>query len=142
MVPDLASKMFGSNDLQQLTVSYRHGDLSEDHLVGLRELLRSDAPRAGDRPPHAKVTAADGTTPSLFSFIYDPDGWTWGWALLAFDGRRADARAELPAGVEAAARWDLIRPRLVLATPGDPDVGWYDASRAGAETSRRDQNTT
>lgn len=123
VVPDLGSKMFGSNDLQQLTVSYRHGALSEDHLVGLRELLRSDAPRAGDRAPHAKVTAADGTTPSLFSFIYNPDGWTWGWALLAFDGRRADARAELLAGVEAAARWDFIRPRLVLAAPGDPDIG-------------------
>jgi len=123
VVPDLGSKLFGSNDLQQLSVSYRKSLLSEDHLVGLRELVRTDAPHAGDRAPDADVTAADGTTPSLFSFIYNPDGRSWGWSLLAFDGRDAAARQDLLAAVEAAAPWDFVRPRLVLAAPAGPDIG-------------------
>ncbi len=123
VVPDLGSKLFGSNDLQQLSVGYRKSLLSEDHLVGLRELLRSDAPHAGDRAPDAKVTAADGKTLGLFTYIYNPDGRSWGWSLLAFDGRQAEVRADLLAAVEAAAPWDFIRPRLVLAAPADPDIG-------------------
>ena len=123
LIPDLGSKLFGSNDLQQLSVGYRDSPLSEDHLVGLRELLRTDAPHAGDRAPDARVTAADGTTPSLFSFIYNPDGRSWGWALLLFDGREAEARPNLLAAAKAAAPWEFVRPRLVLAAPADPAFG-------------------
>lgn len=123
VIPDLGSKLFGSNDLQQLSVNYRTSGLTEDHLVGLLDLFRSDAPRAGDRAPDARVTAADGTTPTLFSLIYNPDGRSWGWSLLAFDGRDAGSRPDLLAAVAVATPWHFIRPRLVLAAPASPDVG-------------------
>ena len=123
VVPDLGSKIFGSNDLQQLSTSYRESSLSEDHLVGLGDLLHPGGPRPGDRAPDARVTKDDGTTPNLFSVIYNPDGRSWGWALLAFDGRLAESRAHLLAGVEAVAPWDFVRPRLVLAAPADPVFG-------------------
>ena len=117
-VPDLGSKIFGGDDLQQLSVTYRKSELNEDHL-GLLERLRSDAPRAGDRAPDAYVTDGNGTEINLFSQIYNPDGWTWGWSLLAFDRREAGVTPNLLAALGQVADWKWVRPRLVLAAPGD-----------------------
>lgn len=50
VVPDFGSKLFGGDDLQQLTASYRDSLLSEDHFASL-SLGHRGAPRAGDRAP-------------------------------------------------------------------------------------------
>jgi hypothetical protein len=54
---------------------------------------------------------------SLFASLYNPDGQTYGWCLLAFDGRQADALPQLVAAIAAVAGWPWVRPRLVLAAP-------------------------
>ncbi len=115
-VPNIGSQLFGSDDLQQLSISYPKSPLSEDHFE-LRQLLHPGAPKAGDRAPDAKVTDPQGKTITLFSSIYNPDGQTAGWSLLAFDGRQADATPALLAAVAEVAGWDWVRPRLVLAAP-------------------------
>ena len=127
-LPNIGSRVFGSDDLQQLSVTYPKSSLSEDHL-GVRQLLRSDVPHAGDRAPDAPVTASDGATQSLFSQIYNPDGWTWGWSLLAFDGRKEDAEPLLQAAIEAVAPWEWVRPRLILAAPAAHEAQSGDTAR-------------
>ena len=98
LVPNLGSKLFGSDDLQQLSVAYRDSALSEDHLK-LRQALKSGVPHAGDRAPDAELIAADGRTVTLFPILYNEAGQSWGWNLLAFDGRDAAARQGLQAVV-------------------------------------------
>ena len=117
-VPNLGAKMFGADDLQQLAVAYPDSPLSAEHFPTLSVSQRS-APRAGDRAPDARVTSADGTT-SLFEQIYNPDGHSWGWCLLAFDGRDRTIRPELTEAVAAVADVAWVHPRLVLAEP-EPD---------------------
>jgi hypothetical protein len=70
------------------------------------------------------VIATDGSATTLFAHLYNPDGRTWGWALLGFDGRNAKALPDLRATFAAAAEWDWIRPRLVLgaAVPDKEDA--------------------
>ena len=117
-IPDLGAKIFGTDDLQQLSVSYRKSELNEDHLRRFGH-LPGDAPQAGDRAPDATVTDGHGTEVTLFSQIYNPDGWTWGWSLLAFDGQEAEAAPALLAALGQVANWEWVRPRLIVAAPGD-----------------------
>lgn len=114
LLPDIGSLIQGTDDLQQLSVGYDDSPLNEDHLGGLRDLIRRHIPRSGDRAPDAKVVRADGVSTTLFSQIYNPDGRSWGWSLLAFDGRRRDALPDLQAAVAVSEGRDWIRPRLVL----------------------------
>lgn len=127
-IPNIGSQLFGSDDLQQLSVSYPDSPLSEDHLR-LRQLLHPGAPKAGDRAPDANVTDPQGKTSSLFSSIYNPDGQPAGWSLLAFDGRQAVALPSLLAAVAAVAGWAWVRPRLVLAAPLTPKAAASPATR-------------
>ncbi len=80
-------------------------------------MLNSAVPEAGDRAPDAQVTEAGGGTTSLFAQIYNPDGWTWNWSLLAFDGRQSDSVPSLLAALSEVNEYDWIRPRLILASP-------------------------
>lgn len=118
-VPNIGSQLFGSDDLQQLSVSYPDSALSEDHLQ-LRQLLQSGVPQAGDRAPDAPITTSTGETQTLFRHLYNPDGQSYGWSLLAFDGREADALPRLLAAAAEVAGWPFVRPRLVLAAPLAP----------------------
>ncbi len=104
----------GTDDLQQLSVSYPKSPLNEDHLSGVTHLLQR-GPGAGERAPEAEVTV-DGRTTSLFPFI-TTGRRDDGWALLCFDGRSTEAGPSLRAAIEAVAPWDWVRPRLVLAGP-------------------------
>ena len=114
-MPSIGSLLQGTDDLQQMSVSYPKSSLNEDHLSGLAHLLQR-GPKPGERAPEAEVTHA-GRTTTLFPFLYNPDGWTSGWALLCFDGRSSDAGVSLLAAIEAVASWGTVRPRLVLAGP-------------------------
>ena len=127
-VPNIGSQLFGSDDLQQLSISYPKSPLSEDHFA-VRQLLHPGAPKAGDRAPDAKVTTPQGKTVTLFANIYNPDGQTYGWSLLAFDGRQAEATPALLTAVAAVAGWDWVRPRLVLAAPLSPVAQASPATR-------------
>ena len=123
-IPNIGTLIQGSADLQQLTVGYPDSPLSEDHLGGLRDLLSRHTPKAGERAPDAKVIAADGASSMLFAHLYNPDGWSWGWSLLAFDGRRADSLPELRQAFAEVECWEWVLPRLVLgaAVAGKDDV--------------------
>lgn len=116
LVPNLGSKMFGADDLQQLAVAYPDSPLSQEHFSAL-SLSQRGAPKAGERAPDARVTDVDGRTTSLFEQIYNPDGHSWGWCLLAFDGRDAGSRPTLTQAVQAVAGAAWVHPRLVLADP-------------------------
>lgn len=116
LVPDIGSRILGTDDLQQLSVGYPKSPLNDDHM-GLKGVLRGHVPQAGERAPDAEVTDEAGDTTSLFRHIYNPDGRSWGWSLLAFDGRRDDAAPRLVAALAEVAPWDWVRPRLVLAGP-------------------------
>jgi len=113
-LPDIGAMIQGSADLQQLSVAYPESPLNEDHLTGLADLVGQGAPKAGDRAPDAKVIASDGTSTTMFEHLYNPDGRSWGWTLLAFDGRDPDAVASLHAACAEVRNWSFIRPRLVL----------------------------
>ena len=116
LVPNLGSKLFGSDDLQQLSVAYSDSPLSEDHLK-LRQALKRDVPQAGDRAPDAEVIAPDGRTVTLFPLLYNARGCTWGWNLLAFDGRDPAAVAALREATSSASRWNFVRATLILSAP-------------------------
>lgn len=120
-IPNIGSQLFGSDDLQQLSVSYPKSSLSEDHL-DLRQLLKPSVPKAGDRAPDAKVTDSSGQTITLFLSIYNPDGQSLGWSLLAFDGRQGGAAQLLFTALDAVTGWNWVRPRLVLAAPLTPET--------------------
>lgn len=117
--PNIGALIQGTDDLQQLSVAYPTSPLNDDHLGGLRELLHRSAPHPGERAPDADVIAADGSSTTLFAHLYNPDGWSWGWSLLAFDGRRTDAMPKLRNALAEVRGWAWVRPRLVLgaATP-------------------------
>lgn len=121
-IPNLGSQLFGSDDLQQMLVGYGKSPLSAEHL-SLRQLLRSDVPQAGDRAPDAEVTDHEANPIQLFSTLYNPDGWSYGWSLLAFDGRKSDVGKQLLSAVAGVSQWACIRPRLVLAAPVVSEVG-------------------
>ncbi len=116
LVPDIGSRIQGTDDLQQLSVSYPKSPLNDDH-IGLRQLLRAHVPHAGDRAPDAEVTDEAGRATNLFSHIYNADGRSWGWPLLAFDGRKDGAGQQLVKALAEVAGWECVRPRLVLAGP-------------------------
>lgn len=125
-LPKIGALIQGTDDLQQLSVAYPDSPLNEDHLGGLRELLHRRAPHPGERAPDADVVAQDGSSSTLFAHLYNPDGCSWGWTLLAFDGQQADALPQLRAASADVQGWDWVRPRLVLDAavpqPGDPIV--------------------
>ena len=116
LVPNLGSKLFGSDDLQQLSVAYPDSPLSDDHLK-LRQVLKRGVPHAGDRAPDAELIASDGATVTLFPILYNRDGPSWGWNLLAFDGRDAAARAQLREGIALITAWGFVRPTLIVSAP-------------------------
>ncbi|MBP2302087.1 FAD-dependent oxidoreductase [Azospirillum picis] len=122
-LPNIGALIQGSADLQQLTVAYPASPLNEDHLAGVADALHHRTPKAGDRAPDAALIAADGTSTTLFAHLYNPDGRSWGWSLLGFDGRQADALPDLRRAFAAVAGWGWVRPRLVLGAavpePGD-----------------------
>lgn len=97
-----------------MLVSYAKSPLSDEHL-SLRQLLRADVPQAGDRAPDAEVTDHQTKPISLFSTLYNPDGWTWGRSLLVFAGRKPDVGSQLLSAVAGVSQWACIRPCLVLA---------------------------
>lgn len=113
-LPNIGELIQGTDDLQQLSVGYPDSPLNEDHLGGLRELLHRHVPHPGGRAPDADVIADGGASTTLFAHLYNPDGHTWGWSLLAFDGREADALPQLRTAISAVSAWTWIRPRLVL----------------------------
>lgn len=126
LVPDIGSRILGTDDLQQLSVNYPKSPLNDDHM-GLRQVGRSHVPAAGDRAPDAEVTDEGGRTTTLFPYIYNPDGRSWGWSLLAFDGGKDDAAVQLVTALAEVAAWDCVRPRLVLAGPLIPKAEVGDA---------------
>ena len=127
VVPDLASRIFGGSDLDQLGVAYPDSVLSADRLTHLRRDRRI-AP-AGHRAPDASVVDEDGRRVDLFSQIYNPDGHTWGWSLLGFDGGRADSHRQLVATLSAATHPDWVRPRLVVADPAAATASVAEVTR-------------
>ncbi|KTR08307.1 FAD-binding monooxygenase [Aureimonas ureilytica] len=112
--PDIGSLLQGTDDLQQLSVAYPTSPLNEDAFGMLHGLWHRDAPKPGERAPDAPVIAADGASTTLFAHIYNPDGRTFGWSLLLFDGRQADALSTIRNAIDAVGSWDWVRPRLVL----------------------------
>lgn len=112
--PDIGSLLQGTDDLQQLSVAYPTSPLNEDSFGLAHGLLHRDAPKPGERAPDAPVIAADGKSTTLFQHIYNPDGRTFGWTLLAFDGRQRDALPDLRQAATAVQPWDWVRPLLVL----------------------------
>lgn len=121
-LPNIGELIQGTDDMQQLSVAYPDSPLNEDHLGGLRELLHRRVPHPGERAPDAGVIARDGSSTTLFAHLYNPDGHSWGWALLAFDGRQADALPQLRSALAGVAQWTWVRPRLVLgAALAQPD---------------------
>ena len=119
LVPNLGSKLFGSDDLQQLSVAYRGSLLSEDHLK-LRQALRKGVPHAGDRAPDADLIDSDGRTVSLFPLLYNAEGQSWGWK---------------PAGVRRPRRSGGGEPARRLRHRGALELRQADADRFRA---RRD----
>ena len=122
LLPNIGSLIQGTDDLQQMSVSYSKSALSEDHVTGLREKLRPHVPHPGERAPDADVTDDGGNRVRLMSQIYNPDGRSWGWCLLAFDGRKDDSASDLTVAVREVARWDWVRPRLVLGAPSGSEL--------------------
>lgn len=128
-LPDIGTLIQGSADLQQLNVAYSKSPLNEDHLAGLKDLVAKGGPKAGERAPDAKVIGKDGRSTTLFEHLYNADGRSFGWALLAFDGREKDALDVLRACCAGAMDWAFVRPRLVLAAGvarGDDPTTFYD----------------
>jgi 3-(3-hydroxy-phenyl)propionate hydroxylase len=113
-LPNIGTLIQGSADLQQLTVGYPDSPLNEDHLGGLRDLLHRSAPKPGDRAPDAEVIGMDGASTTLFAHLYNPDGMSWGWSLLAFDGRQPDVLPHLRRAFAEVKEWNWVRARLVL----------------------------
>lgn len=71
---------------------------------------------------------------TLFEEIYNVDGRTWGWTLLAFDGGSASNHDQLlTAGSTGLPDW--VRPRLVVgdpaaaAGPSSPVARLFDLDR-------------
>lgn len=116
LVPNLGSKLFGSDDLQQLSAAYPDGPLSEDHLKP-RQVLRRGVSHAGDRAPQAELIASDGRTVTLFPLLCNAEGRSWGWSLLAFDGRDPRAEKRLREAAAQVTPWAFTRPTLIVAAP-------------------------
>lgn len=116
VVPNLGSKLFGSDDLQQLSIAYRESALSADHLK-LAQALQRGVPHAGDRAPDADLIASDGRSTTLFPLLYNEEGPSWGWNLLAFDGRDPEAVPVLRQAVAEVASHDFIRSTLIVSAP-------------------------
>lgn len=111
LFPSIGGKLLAIDDLQQLSVRYPDSLLSEDHLK------TKEGPHAGDRAPDAPLTAADGHTQTLFPILYNAEGHSWGWNLLGFDGREAEAVELLRAAAAAVAPWTFVRPTLIVSAP-------------------------
>jgi 3-(3-hydroxy-phenyl)propionate hydroxylase len=94
LVPDLGSKVLGGMDLTQLGTAYPDSPLSDDHGPGGLPVIGRAVP-AGARAPDARLVRPDGGDTRLFDWIYNPDGRSWGWRLLAFDGRRPGSHPDL-----------------------------------------------
>lgn len=113
-IPNIGALIQGTDDLQQLSVAYPDSSLNEDHLRGIVNPLKGNPPRAGDRAPDAPVIATDGSSTNLFDYLYNPNGQSWGWSLLVFDGRQADILPKLYDAAEKVQNWPWIHPRLIL----------------------------
>lgn len=113
-IPNIGALIQGTDDLQQLSVAYPDSPLNEDHLGGILNPLKGNPPRSGDRAPDATVIATDGSSTSLFDHIYNPNGQSWGWSLLVFDGRQTDILPKLNDAIDKVQSWPWIHPRLIL----------------------------
>lgn len=116
LVPNLGSRIFGSDDLQQLSVAYPDSPLSEDHLK-LRQVLKRGVPHAGDRAVDAKLIKSDGQTVTLFPILYNQEGCSWGWNLLGFDGRDPKSETVLRQAAAQVALWNFARPTFIVSAP-------------------------
>ena len=99
-----------------MSVAYPDSPLSDDHLK-LRQALKRGVPRAGDRAPDAELIASDGRTVMLFPLLYNLQGHSWGWNLLAFDGRDPGATASLREAAASVAPWTFVRATLIISAP-------------------------
>lgn len=120
-VPDLGSRLFGSDDLHQLSVAYPDSVLTVDGF-GLLAGIGGKGPRAGERAPDARVVGPDGEASMLFDLVYGTGrratpGPSWSWTLFAFDGGDTRAKPALRSALEAARQWAFVRPYLILAAP-------------------------
>ncbi|WP_184409993.1 FAD-dependent monooxygenase [Xanthomonas translucens] len=113
-LPNIGALIQGTDDLQQLSVAYPDSPLNENHLDGLRDVVRRRAPHPGERAPDAAVIAQEGACTTLFAHLYNPDGVTWGWTLLLFDARRQDALEAMRRALAQVRDWEWVRPRLIL----------------------------
>ena len=116
LIPNLGSKLFGSDDLQQMLVAYPESPLSDDHFK-LKQALKHGVPHAGDRAPDADLIASDGRTTTLFPLLYNAEGRSWGWNLLAFDGRDPQAEKSLREAAAMTAPWSFVRSTLIVSAP-------------------------
>lgn len=114
--PGIGTQLQGTDDLQQLTVRYPSSPLNADHLKGFAGITAHSGAAPGDRAPDAEVTTS-GCTTNLHSHIYNPDGDTTGWTLLAFDGRNPSAGDALLRALDAVGPFGAVHARLVLAGP-------------------------
>ena len=118
LLPGIGSLIQGTDDLHQMSVHYSASGLNDDRLGS--PLLNRRTPRAGDRAPDAPVVDEHGTT-TLFAHTTNPDGVTWGWSLLAFDGGKDDPRGHRAAAIAAVGPWPSVRPRLISAASASSD---------------------
>lgn len=117
VIPNLGSRLFGSDDLQQWSVAYPNSELSEDHFGVVRKMTRSGL-RAGERAPDAALIDRLGRTVRLFPLIYNEGGArSWSWTLLAFDGRESDAVPVLRIALASLSAYDCVRARLIVSAP-------------------------
>ncbi|MCZ2499048.1 NAD(P)-binding protein [Xylophilus sp. Kf1] len=114
-LPNIGALLQGTDDLQQLSVEYPDSPLNEDHLDGLLDHLGKKVARPGQRAPDAAVVDGAGASTRLLHHLANPDGYSCGWTLLAFDARQKNALQAMPAAVAAIQPWPWVRPRLILA---------------------------
>lgn len=126
VVPNIGSLIQGTNDLQQIDVSYPDSPLNADHMGLLSKPLHAGEPRAGDRAPDATVRLPNGETGTLFSRIYASDILSWGWSLLAFDGMVEGAAKQIAVAITDADPWLHVRSSAIVAHPAGKAVGGVD----------------
>jgi len=114
VVPGIGSYVFGGSDLGEIEVAYPDSALSED-LFSRLNLKRRSAARAGERAPDARILTATGDTATLFDFIYNPNGHSWGWRLLLLDGGDRGSQAALKGAADLIADVAWVHPLLVIA---------------------------
>jgi len=65
--------------------------------------------------PDTRVIARDEPSTTLFQRIYNRDGWSWSWALLAFDLRDRNTLPQLHTAADKD--WSFAPPGSCSAQP-------------------------